>query len=149
MIRERVARLRAVERDQRDAVADFAQQLAGSGVDFDPTFCHLNHSRFESTEVAISRNLLNDDHLAAWLGRIDQFHLRRPIDQDGALIDVSLVGDLARRQRGWLLKEREGADTLAASDTGIVKPEALLEKRDHARRRSSDCHQRWWRASWP
>ena len=69
----------------------------------------------------------------ARLGRIDQFHLRRPIDQDSALIDVGLVGDLAGRQRGRLLKQREGADALAASDTGIVKPEALLEKCDHAR----------------
>src|SRR5258708_6112178 len=58
------------------------------------------------TEKAL-RDLLNDDHLAARLGRIDQFHLRRPIDQDGSLIDVGLVGDLASRQRWWLLKERE------------------------------------------
>ena len=74
MIGERVARLWAVERDECDAVADFAQQLTGSGVDFDPTFCHFSYSRFDS------RHLLNDDHLAARLGRIDQFHLRRPID---------------------------------------------------------------------
>ena len=54
MIRERVARLGAIERDQRDAIADFAQQLTGSGVDFDPTFCQLDHSRFDPTKVAIS-----------------------------------------------------------------------------------------------
>jgi hypothetical protein len=53
---QRVARFGPVKRDQRDAVADIAQQLAGSGVDFDPTFRHLNHSRFESTEAALSRN---------------------------------------------------------------------------------------------
>jgi hypothetical protein len=80
-----------------------------------------------------SRNLLKNDHLTARLGRINQFHLGCPIDQDGALIDVCLIRDLASRQRGRLFKEREGADTLAASDTGIVKPEALLEKRDHVR----------------
>jgi hypothetical protein len=45
MIGERFARFGAVKRDQGDGVADFAQQLAGSGVDFDPTFRHLNHSR--------------------------------------------------------------------------------------------------------
>ena len=74
---------------------------------------------------------LDGDHLAARLGRIDQLHLRRPIDQDSALVDVRLVGDLACRQRGRLCKKREGAYALAASDTGIVKPQALLEKRDH------------------
>jgi hypothetical protein len=34
MIRERLARLRVVEHDQRDTVVDFAQQLASSGDDF-------------------------------------------------------------------------------------------------------------------
>ncbi len=54
MIGERVARFGTVERNERDAVPDFAQQLAGSGVDFDPTFCHFNHSRFDAAEAAIS-----------------------------------------------------------------------------------------------
>jgi hypothetical protein len=54
MIREGVARLGAVEGDQRNAVADFAQQLVGSGVNFDPTFCHLKHSRFDSTDLTQS-----------------------------------------------------------------------------------------------
>jgi hypothetical protein len=49
------------------------------------------------------------------------------------LIGVCLVRNLASRQRGWLVKEREGADALAASETRVVKPKALLEKRDHAR----------------
>src|SRR6267154_357614 len=80
-----------------NGVSTLLELLPSSGVDFDPTFCHLNHSRFYSTEVAIASNLLNDDHLAARLGRIDQFHLCGPIDQDGALIDVGLVRDLSIR----------------------------------------------------
>ena len=34
--------LGAIERDNRDAVPDFAQQLTGSGVDLNPLVCHLN-----------------------------------------------------------------------------------------------------------
>jgi hypothetical protein len=45
MIGERIARFGPVERDERDPIADFAQQFTGSRVDFDPTFCHLDRSR--------------------------------------------------------------------------------------------------------
>ncbi len=35
IVRQRIARLRAVQRDDRDAVADHAEQLIGAGVDGD------------------------------------------------------------------------------------------------------------------
>jgi hypothetical protein len=41
----------AVERDERDAVPDFAQELAGSGIDLGPIFRHSNRSRFDTVEV--------------------------------------------------------------------------------------------------
>src|SRR3954447_17573886 len=100
---------------------------------FDPSFCPLGHSCYYSTEVAIASNHLNDDNLAAGLGRIDQLHLPSSIDQHGALIDVCLVRDLTCRQRGWLLKQRKGTDAFAASDSSVVRPETLLDKCDHAR----------------
>ena len=43
-VRQRVARLRPVERNERDTVPDFAQQLAGSGIDLDSIFRHSNGS---------------------------------------------------------------------------------------------------------
>src|SRR5258708_1558180 len=68
MVGERVTRLGAVERDDRDAVADFTQQLAGSGVDFDPIVCHFNRSCFATAEAGTRHRLLDDHHLATRLG---------------------------------------------------------------------------------
>src|SRR4051812_10083751 len=88
---------------------------------------------FNRSCFVLAQPVLNHEHLATWFGRIEQFALRRPMAQDGALIDVGLVGDLARRQRGRLLEQRKRADAIAASDAGIVDPQALLEKSDHPR----------------
>ena len=75
-----------------------------------------------------SRNLLKNDHLTAWLGRINQFHLGCPIDQDGALIDVCLIRDLASRQRGCWLKSRSPLQSYHLRDSvaSVARPLSLI-----------------------